>query len=116
MVEWAIAKLIHDFLASAAYNCAPGVLVCVGITTHRDYMYQYHLERILGDNLDSCTLDQYEFLGVDNVLINKLLSYGYKHESILLKKDKIHGYIKGCHVTLVFRLKYIRISSYVHML
>ncbi len=51
-------------------------------------------------------VDQYEFLGVDDVLINKLLSYGYKHVSIKPPKKKIHGYIKGCHVTLVFRLKY----------
>ncbi len=91
-----IADLIHSFLKSASYNCAPGTFVCVGITTHEDYMHQYHLEHILGDNLNSCTLGQYEFLGVDNVLINKLLSYGYKH---------VPCDIEGCHVTLVFRLK-----------
>ncbi len=62
----------------------------------------YHLERILGADLDSCTLDRYEFLGVDDVLINKLLSYGYKHDS------------KDIHVTLVFcwwtRVNYVFIT------
>ena len=40
-------------------------------------MHRYCLERILGANLN--TLNKYDFLGVDDVLINKLLSYGYKH-------------------------------------
>ncbi len=53
-------------------------------------MHRYCLERILGVNLDSCTLDQYEFLGVDDVLIKKLLSYGYKHEN---KFDSIQDLI-----------------------
>ncbi len=83
---------------------APGTFVCVGITTHEECMYRYHLERILGANLDTCTLElnQYEFLGVDDLLINKLLSYDYKHES------------KPLHhlVTLVFRLKYIQNSYF----
>ncbi len=102
---WTNERHIHDlilgFLRSAADNCAPGTYVCVGITTHKDYMHRYCLDQILGANLDSCTLDQYEFLGVDDVLINKLLSYGYKHEGY---KD-IHHYIKYNHVTLVFRLR-----------
>ncbi len=105
--EWAIADLL-DFLGNAAKNCAPDTFVCVGITTHPRYMHQYCLERILG----ACTLDQYEFLGVDDVLINKLLSYGYKHESIKPPKNKIHGYIKGCHVTLVFRVTSVHVLHY----
>ncbi len=88
-VECAIADLICDFLGNAADHCAPGTFVCVGITLHPDYIHKYHLERILED-----PCDQYEFLGVDDVLINKLLSYGYKHDS------------KDIHVTLVFKLKY----------
>ncbi len=71
-----IPDLILDFLASASDNCAPGTYVCVGITTHPDYMHRYCLEHILGDKLDSCTLDQYEFLGVDYELIIKLFHYG----------------------------------------
>ncbi len=111
-VEYAIADLILDFLRSASHNCAPGTYVCVGITTHPDYMHRYCLERILGANLDSCTLDQYGFLGVDDVLINKLLSYGYNHERIKPPKNKIHGYIKGCHVTLVFRVTFVHVLHY----
>ncbi len=92
------------FLRSASDNCAPGTYVCVGIITHEEFMYQYHLEHILGDNLDTCTLElnQYEFLGVDDLLRNKLLSYDYKHES------------KPLHhlVTLVFRLKYVHNSYF----
>ncbi len=93
--------VILGFLGSAADNCAPGTFVCVGITTHKYYMRKYYLELLLGDNLDSCTLklNQYEFLGADDLLINKLL---YKHES---KPD--HNL-----VTLVFRLKYVW-STYV---
>ncbi len=90
--------LILDFLRSAANNCDPGTYVCVGITTHEDYMHRYCLERIFGADLN--TLDQYVFLGVDDVLIDKLLSYGYKHESIRSDRD-IHDYIKDYHVTLV---------------
>ncbi len=71
-----IADLILGFLRSAADNCAPGTFVCVGITTHPRYMHRYCLEHILGDKLDSCTLDQYEFLGVDYELIIKLFHYG----------------------------------------
>ncbi len=96
-VECAIVNLIRDFLLNASYNCAPGTYVCVGITLHPDYIHKYHLERILEDR---CILDQYEFLGVDDVLINKLLSYGYKHDS------------KDIHVTLVFKLKNIYNSYY----
>ncbi len=98
--ETAIADLILGFLGSAADNCAPGTFVCVGITKQEYYMRRYCLELILGANLDSCTLDQYEFLGIDDLLINKLLYYGYKHQGY---KD-IHDYIKNDHVTLVFRL------------
>ncbi len=98
-----IADLIRSFLTNASCNCAPGTYVCVGIITHEDYMHQYHLEHILGDNLNSCTLGQYEFLGVDDVLINNLLSYGYKH---------VPCDIEGCHVTLVFRLKFLFNNSY----
>ncbi len=103
--ERPILDLIISFLGSASDNCAPGTYVCVGITTHEDYMSRYVLEYILGENLDSFTMDEYEFLGVDDVLINKLLSYGYKHTG----HSNIHEKIKGCHVTLVFRLKYISI-------
>ncbi len=95
--------LILDFLRSAEKNCASGTFVCVGISTLERFMCQYDLEQILGANLDSCELNQYEFLGVDDMLINELLSYGYKHES---KSDHdIHDFIKDHHVTLVFRLK-----------
>ncbi len=108
--EHAISDLILVFLGSAADNCAPGTYVCIGITTHEDYMHRYCLERILGANLDSCTLDQYEFLGVDDVLIKKLLSYGYKHES--KSGVDIHNLIRSYHVTLVFRLKYLHNSYF----
>ena len=94
-----IPDLILGFLKNAADNCFPGTYVCVGITTKEKYMYKYNLDRILRD---CCTLDHYVFLGVDDVLINELLSYGYKHES---KSDRdIHNYIRDYHVTLVFRL------------
>ncbi len=93
-----IAKLIRAFLASAARNCVPGT--CVGITRYYIFTYRYHLELILGDKLDGCTLDQYEFLGVDDVLIEKLLSYGYIHQGY----SDIHDKIRYHHVTLVFKL------------
>ncbi len=38
------------------------------------------------------------------MLINELLSYGYKHESIICDRDT-HDYIKDYHVTLVFSLR-----------
>ncbi len=94
-----IADLILGFLRSAADNCAPGTFVCVGITIHEDYMHRYHLEHILGDYLDRCTLNQFYYLGVDNVLIEKLLSYGYRHKGY----RGIHDKLRYHHVTLVFR-------------
>ncbi len=99
--KYSLTDLILGFLGNASDNCAPGTYVCVGITTHSRYMHEYQLKLILGDNLDICTLDQYEFLGVDDVLIKKLLSYGYIHQG----GRHIHNLIKDYHVTLVFKLK-----------
>ncbi len=100
--EYPIHDLIRGFLGSAADNCAPGTFVCVGITTHPRYMHKYNLEHILHSTLD------YEFLGVDDVLINELLLYyGYKHECNKPKQYDIHHRIEESHVTLVFRLRLI---------
>ncbi len=74
-------------------------------------MHKYQLEHILEDNRDGCTLDQYEFLGVDDVLIKKLLSYGYIHQGA----KNIHDPIKDYHVTLVFKLKDNIKNSYTEM-
>ncbi len=61
-------------------------------------MYKYNLKDIL-----HFTRDCYKFIGVDDVLIYKLLSYGYKHECNK-PNDDIHDRIEDHHVTLVFRL------------
>ncbi len=108
-----MSDLILGCLESAGDNCSPGTYVCAGITTLDD-----DIGDILGVNLDSCTLDQYEFLGVDDVLIKKLLSYGYKHQGetrYLSPVDNLHERIKDHHATLVFRIKDDVQNSYTRM-
>ena len=55
-----------------------------------------------GDGLDDTattdTLRVYHFCGVDDMLIQQVLAYGYRHQGL---KD-IHDFIKYDHVTLVF--------------
>ncbi len=94
-----IPGLILDFLKNAADNCFPGTYVCVGITTKEKYMYKYNLDHILRDRF---AVNHYVFLGVDDVLIKELLSYGYRHECNEPKKYDIHDHIGESHVTLVF--------------
>jgi hypothetical protein len=90
-----IYPLIHTFLIRASETIAAGVHVCVGITAHKDYVERYELHKILGSG--DCT-NAYFFCGADDILIQNILGFGYRHQGL---KD-IHEYIRHAHVTLVF--------------
>ena len=96
-----IYPLIHDFLMRTSETISPGVYVCIGITSHLDYVERYELQKILGYAGSSCVTDvmkAYWFCGADDTLIQSILSFGYHHQGL---KD-IHNYIRHNHVTLVF--------------
>ena len=74
--------------------------VLIGIVTRDlDYVKHYLLGKLLGENL-SGPVGKYDFLGVDNALIKKIISFGYKHESCV--SGGIHNYILDHHLTLIF--------------
>lgn len=96
-----IYPLIHDFLMRTSETITAGVYVCIGITSHPDYVERYELPKILGYAGSSSVTDvmkTYWFCGADDTLIESILSFGYHHQGL---KD-IHDYIRHNHVTLVF--------------
>ena len=97
--------LISGFLLSIAEHIFERALVCIGITTVLPYIKNYQLQKILGENLAACSrtkvLEKYEFLGVDHVLVNEVLSFGYYHHTVHEDKN-IHHQILDGHITLIF--------------
>lgn len=102
--------LLSDFLLNLAENHAlVDTYVCVGITTSFPYIIEYNLEGILGEYLaavDNSTrvLQKYTFIGADDELVQKVLSFGYHHQTVHENKD-IHSIIKTTHLTLIFQAK-----------
>lgn len=90
------AELIQNFLSYTGQRISPGTYVCIGITTHKDYVYDY----LLG-NLLKVSAVMYNLCGADNELIYKLLQYGYYHQGY----QNIHKYFLKNHVTLIFKRK-----------
>ena len=99
-------KLIEKFLLNTAAKLDKKSYVCVGISKHTRYIKRYKLEAILGKRLRALegsteVLEKYRFLGGDIRLVNKILSFGYKHKG----KRNIHQKILKHHITLVFERK-----------
>ncbi len=61
-------------------------------------MYKYKLEDILSDPF---TVNYYEFLGADEVLMNMLLSYGYKHNKPYSRPYRRNSCDSGVQAKLV---------------
>lgn len=105
-------ELVEDFLVNTSKLLRRGTYVCIGITKHYPYIKSYKLADILGDHLRSednstSVLKSYRFLGADVDLIQDILKFGYRHQSIHGDKD-IHEQIIHDHVTLVFEKKALR--------
>ena len=71
----------------------------IGITKFFPYVKSYHLQAILGDNLQNRSYCNYNFIGCDTEFIKKILKFGYHHTGI---RD-IHFKIMDDHVTLIFQ-------------
>ena len=105
-----VKKFLKDFLLKNAREVKPDSYVCIGITRKLPFVKNYSLDSLLGEHLKAqdCStrvLKYYRFLGADDVLIKKLLSFGYRHECSKEGKD-IHEEIIGHHLTLVFKRKH----------
>ena len=86
-----------------------GVYVCIGVANKFPYIKTYKLESILGKELKAVSdstsvLKKYDFIGIDNELIEKILSFGYHHQTVHENID-IHNEISKCHLTLIFERK-----------
>lgn len=84
-------ELVRGFLLGTAERIQQGRVVCVGVTKHSYYVERYRLAGLLGnrhtttrgDELDDATTDTlrvYHFCGVDDMLIQQVLAYGYRHQ------------------------------------
>ena len=92
------ATLLLSYLTCTAQCIASGGYVCVGIVKHPDYIAQYEIQEVLqGDRVGAW----YSVVGGDEVLVRKVLEFGYRHEG----KSDDHHYILDNHVTLVFQRK-----------
>lgn len=105
-----VKKFLKDFMLKNAREVKPDSYICIGITRKYPLVKNYSLEGLLGEHLKAVegstrVLKYYKFLGADDVLIKKLLSFGYHHECSKEGKD-IHEEILGHHVTLVFRRRH----------
>ncbi|TPX57001.1 hypothetical protein PhCBS80983_g04122 [Powellomyces hirtus] len=90
------AKLIVDFMSSAALVQNEGDKLYIGITTEGRYAHAYNLRELIQDTAPE---ENYEFEGADNTSIQKILDFGYKHTS---RTGDIHFTILSHHVTLIF--------------
>lgn len=93
--------LIHGFLGSASHRVKSGGYACVGITKHTDYVHRYDLKKLLRHD-DDDILVRYEFCGTDDKLVERVLTFGYHHQSDKEDAD-IHTQIWKDHTTLVFK-------------
>lgn len=91
---------IYNLLLNAATHIGSNVHVCIGITKHDAYFDYYGLDRLTSDRNIS---GMYDFLGGDDVLVKKVLSFGYHHQTVT--SYDIHQKILEDHVTLIFRRK-----------
>ena len=96
-----IYDLISKFLQHMGEKQSVNDYVLIGIANHDNYVKDYLLGELLGENL-SGPFGEYDFLGVDNALIKKIISFGYKHESWRETYD-IHDRILDHHLTLIFK-------------
>ena len=97
-----IYRLIRGFLRSAYHKVGNRGYVCIGITTHSEYVKEYELKKLLHEGEDIIEFQaKYHFCGADTTLVENILDFGYHHQG---RKD-IHDMIKEYHVTLVFRKK-----------
>ena len=76
------------------------------ITKYPEFVKEYNLEAILGEHLaasDNSTpvLEKYQFVGIDDQLIEKVLEFGYTHQAVY-PDVHIHDMISRYHVTLTF--------------
>lgn len=105
-----VKKFLRDVMLKNAREVKPDTYMCIGIIRKVPFVKNYMLEGLLGDHLkaqdgSNRILKYYKFLGADDVLINKVLSFGYYHDSSLEGKN-IHDEIVNYHLTLVFQRKH----------
>ena len=97
-------KLVADFLKHMSSKQCPGDYALVGIVNLYDYVVDYNLPGLLGDDLaheHACKYKfqiRYKFLGADQIFVKELLQHGYHHKGY---KD-CHEYFAEHHITLVF--------------
>ena len=95
-----IYDLISKFLQHMGEKQSVNDYVLIGIANHDDYVKAYQLGKLLGETL-SGPVGKYEFLGVDDALIKKIIKFGYKHKS--WGETYIHDRILDHHLTLIFK-------------
>ena len=100
-----LPQLLQDFLLKNVESIPAGTYVCIGIVDKFPYCKSYGISKLLDT-------PQYKFVGVDDVLVRKILDFGYHHECYQLYRGAegchpkdIHSEIKDSHVTLVFQRK-----------
>ena len=100
-----IYDLILKFLKCVGKKQSENDYVLIGIVNQFPYVKEYELYKLqlFGEN-PSGPVQAYEFLGADNTLIEKIIRFGYKHETVNNDHD-IHEKILFDHLTLVFKHK-----------
>ena len=100
-----IYDVILEFLKHVAEKQSKNDYVLIGIVKQFPYITEYRLHKLelIGDNPLGPVPEAYDFLGVDKTLIEKIVRFGYKHESV--NNTDIHEKLLRDHLTLVFRHK-----------
>jgi hypothetical protein len=99
-----IPSLLQGFMRNMTQD--EGGILLIGIINDVNYIDAYGLD-VLGV-FDGRGFSGYEFIGVDNELIDELLvNYGYRYEGMEGIEDvdgivDVHKELRDCHVTLVF--------------
>ena len=103
-----LPQLLQDFLLKNVKSIPADTYVCIGIVDKFPYCKSYGISKLVAEN-DTLISRQYKFVGADDVLVRKILDFGYHHECYQLGQGRypkdIHSENKDNHVTLVFQRK-----------